>query len=200
MEKNFDGLEEMKQQINLLKKKLDNEVIVNDKLMRSVVSNKIDNLERRLGKIVFLGVFAMTLNFFNFTMIIKTSLPFVVCTEVLLAVTVVCTYLNRKLVKSANDMGCTLIDKSRKMANFKKREIRYECIALPFLLAWIVWLLHECEIAIANPIERQAMYYALLCGVVVGLCWGLWLFYKMIRGANDIIRQINDFLSDAKEP
>ncbi|MCH5311469.1 MAG: hypothetical protein J1E57_05895 [Prevotella sp.] len=199
MEKNFDELEEMKQQITLLKKKLDNETIVNDKLMRSVVSTKIGNLERQLSKIFILGVIAMVLNYFNFTMLIKTSLPFVVCTEILLASAVICTYLNRRLLKSANAMDCTLIEKSRKVADFKKREIRYECIAFPILVTWIVWLLHECNIAIANPYEKQAMFYGLLCGGVFGLCWGLWIFYKMIRSANDIIKHIEEFLQEMKE-
>ncbi|MFS6555803.1 hypothetical protein VPJ68_10105, partial [Parabacteroides distasonis] len=59
-------LDDMRRQISLLKEKLDNESIINDKLMRSVMNTKVDKVDSYLLKLLFITPLAMALMYLDF--------------------------------------------------------------------------------------------------------------------------------------
>ena len=60
-------LGEMRRQITLLKEKLDNESIINDKLMRSVMKTKVGKVDSYLLKMLFITPLVMALMAYGIT-------------------------------------------------------------------------------------------------------------------------------------
>lgn len=100
MDKNIEGFEELKSQVEILKNKLSKEEITNERLMRKTMSTRVNDVERYLYKVGIMGILAMALIAFDFLVLFPLSTLFVIATEVLLLCCLVFVYCNKKLVSS----------------------------------------------------------------------------------------------------
>lgn len=66
MDKNIEGFEELKSQVEILKNKLSKEEITNERLMRKTMSTRVNDVERYLYKVGIMGILAMALIAFDF--------------------------------------------------------------------------------------------------------------------------------------
>lgn len=186
-------LEEMRRQVGLLKATLDRESIVNDRLMRNILASKRDKIDRYLLRLMALMPFVMVLMYWDFGILFPLSVPFLVFTEVMLLVAGTFTYFNKRLLASADVAVGNLVEASKKLVRFRKREVRYVCVGIPVMVAWVAWLLayefpHCPKAAEALP----GLTWGCLVGAITGLIIGLTKFRTMIRGINDIVGQIEE--------
>lgn len=192
MDKNIEGFEELKSQVEMLKNQLSKEEIINERLMRKTMSTRVNDVERYLYKVCAMGIVAMTLVAFDFLVLFPLSIWFVIATEVLLLGCLVFVYFNKKLVSSDNIMSGNLIEESRRLVRFKKREIRYFFISVPLLIGWGTWLTLEI---LGSAAEKDEMYAFLIgagIGGAVGFIVGTRMFRKMLSNVNDVISQIEE--------
>lgn len=96
MTNDFNELGEMRRQIALLKEKLDNESIVNDKLMRNIMSTKIGNVNSYLLKLLILIPFTMALVYFDFGILFPLSTEFMIVTQIMLVGFGIYIYLSKQ--------------------------------------------------------------------------------------------------------
>lgn len=186
-------LEEMRRQVGLLKAKLEQESIVNDRLMRSILTTKRDRIDRYLLKLMVLMPFTLALMYLDFAILFPLSTPFLVFTEVMLLAAGVFTYLNKRLLASADMAGGNLVEESKKLVRFRKREIRYVCVGLPLGVAWVAWIVFY-EFPHCPRAAEMGLFLTVGCltGAVVGAIVGLRMFRTMLRGVNDIVAQIKE--------
>lgn len=197
MDKNIEGFEELKSQVEILKNKLSKEEITNERLMRKTMSTRVNDVERYLYKVGIMGILAMALIAFDFLVLFPLSTLFVIATEVLLLCCLVFVYCNKKLVSSANIMSGNLIEESRRLVRFKKREIRYFFVSVPMLILWCTWLTLEVLNGAAEKDEKYAFLVGAGVGGVIGFFVGLRMFLKMMRNVNDVISQIDELTEQA---
>lgn len=192
MTNDFNELGEMRRQIALLKEKLDNESIVNDRLMRSVMKTKVGKVDSYLLKLLFITPLAMALMYFDFAIMFPISTACLIATEIMLLGCGIFIYLNKRLLASADIASGNLVEECKKLVRFKKREIRYLYVSIPLVLAWMAWLSYELLHYGNDPTERLALVYGCVFGGIVGFCIGIYKFRSMMRNINEVVRQIEE--------
>lgn len=192
MENNREGFEDIQRQIDLLKKKLDKEKIINERLMRKAMSSRVNSVERYLRKVLSLGVVAMALMALDFIVLFPLSLPFVIATELMLLCCIMFICINKRLVSSDKIMSGNLIEASSSLARFKKREIRYICVSIPLTVLWMTWLVFEIRVYAPDEESMYSMLAGIMIGGIVGFCIGINMFRKMLRNVNDVLSQIEE--------
>ncbi|MEE1222638.1 MAG: hypothetical protein UHL07_03765 [Bacteroidaceae bacterium] len=186
-------LEEMRRQVGLLKEKLDRESLVNDKLMRNILTTKRDKIDRYLRQLMVLMPFTLALMYLDFGILFPLSTPFLVFTEVMLLAAGIFIYCNKRLLASADMAGGNLVEEAKKLVRFRKREIRYVCIGMPLAAVWVAWMLvYEFPRCPEAAEVRPFLTVGCLTGAVVGAIVGLAKFRTLLRGVNDIVRQIEE--------
>ena len=203
METKHTEFEEMRQQLDILKNKLDNQTLINDKLIRQSMLNKMSFMKKYtwVSFLVLLFIYyvyndiRITFNlswwFYGATVIFMT---FNVCLD---------AYINR-FNKEAFLNG-DLIATSLQMQRMKKLRKRSLLSGIFFMTIWISWFVIELYngSGAANGGENTSMFYGIMVGVgvglIVGVAIGIWLYLRMQRINSDIISQIDELTKDTKD-
>lgn len=192
MTNDFQELEDMRRQISLLKEKLDKESIVNDKLMRNIMSTKIGNVNSYLLKLLILIPFTMALVYFDFGILFPLSTEFVIVTQIMLVGFGTYIYLNKRLLASANIACGNLVEESKKLLRFKKREIRYIFFGMPICIAWMVWCFYELLHCGKEQDEIICVIIGASIGAIFGFGYSIRKFRMIMRNINSVVSQIED--------
>lgn len=192
MTNDFQELEDMRRQISLLKEKLDKESIVNDKLMRNIMSTKIGNVNSYLLKLLILIPFTMALVYFDFGILFPLSTEFVIVTQIMLVGFGTYIYLNKRLLASANIACGNLVEESKKLLRFKKREIRYIFFGMPTCIAWMVWCFYELLHCGKEQDEIICVIIGASIGAIFGFGYSIRKFRMIMRNINSVVSQIED--------
>lgn len=192
MTNDFQELEDMRRQTSLLKEKLDKESIVNDKLMRNIMSTKIGNVNSYLLKLLILIPFTMALVYFDFGILFPLSTEFMIVTQIMLVGFGTYIYLNKRLLASANIAGGNLVEESKKLLRFKKREIRYIFFGMPICIVWMVWCFYELLHCGKEQDEIICVIIGASIGAIFGFGYSIRKFRMIMRNINSVVSQIED--------
>ena len=180
-------LETLRSQMDLLRKKLEQESIVNEKLMRETMKSKISTINRQ-GWISIVAAICMVLWFplcFN-----TLSTAFIITTIVFTAVDAIATWIIHKQVDERQLMSEDMRTVANKMKTLKKRYQWSTVIELPLVLAWCVWFCYEVIQMTGEP--WQFMAGAVAFGALIGFFIALKMYRKVIDNCDAIIRQIEE--------
>lgn len=190
---NFDTMElqEMKEQIALLKSKLEKETIVSDTMMRHILSDKARTLKTMgLGKTLacFLAVPMMLwCNWF-----LGLSTLFTVVTTVYLSFAFIHTYITHRDINKMDLMNDDLVAVGEKVAKLKHRYSSWIIYGIPFVLCWFVWFVYELNNSGLSETNLDAAFNGMLIGGVVGGLMGVMRYRKIQRVASDVLRQVEE--------
>lgn len=196
METKHTEFEEMRQQLDILKNKLDNQTLVNDKLIRQSMLNKMSFMKKYtwVSFLVLLFIyyaynevrimFNLSWWFYGATVIFMT---FSVCLD---------AYINRfnKEAFLNGDLIATSLQMQR-MKKLRKRSLLY---GIFFMTIWVSWFVIELynDSGAANGGENTSMFYGIIVGggvgLIVGVAIGIWIYLRMQRINSDIIQQIDE--------
>ena len=203
MEIKHTEFEEMRQQLDILKNKLDNQTLVNDKLIRQSMLNKMSFMKKYtwVSFLVLLFIyygynevrilFNMSWWFYGFTVLVMT---FSVCFD---------AYINH--VNKKDFLNGDLIAASLQMQRMKKLRKKSLLYALPLMTIWISWLFIELYngSSAANGGANTSLFYGAMVGsgvgIVIGVAIGTWIYLRMQRINSDIISQIDELTKDTKD-
>lgn len=190
---NFDTMElqEMKEQIALLKSKLEKETIVSDTMMRRILSDKARTLKTMgIGKTLacFLAVPMMLwCNWF-----LGLSTLFTVVTTVYLSFAFIHTYITHRDINKMDLMNDDLVAVGEKVAKLKHRYSSWIIYGIPFVLCWFVWFVYELNNAGLPETNLDAAFNGMLIGGVIGGLMGVMRYRKIQRVASDVLRQVEE--------
>lgn len=193
--KTFDTAEllEMKEQIALLKSKLEKETIVSDTMLRRILNDKARTLKTMgLGKTLacFLAVPLMLwCNWF-----LGMSMLFTVVTIVYLSFAFIYTYITHRDINRMDLMNDDLIAVGEKVAKLKRRYSSWVLYDIPLVLCWLAWFFYE-RLSSEN---LDAALNGVLIGGTIGLIMGVMRYRKVQRVANDVLQQIKEMKEDVK--
>lgn len=193
MEKDIrmEELEGLRQQLSLLNKKLEKQSIVNEKLIRNSMKERISNINRTGIIFCVLVAIATPIIAINYARLLNFSLALNIFTCAFMAIALVYTIWSHWGLNS-NLLNGDLITASGKILRTRKHYKQWSYFSYPWLVVWLCWNGWE----IYTKIDNQEMLLGIIVGGIVGLVIGG--IYGM-RQRNKIYRNIDAMLQDIAE-
>ena len=193
MNENFE-LENMRQQLNTLKKKLDQQEIVNDRMIRHSMKKTANTISRRYYFIMAVCLLMIPYSYWAFVMLNGFSIPFWIFTCIVMLVCLGGTYYNSRNL-DLDMMTNNLVDVRRRMARAKKFDANWLLIGIPLAIVFLGWFMYE-SYQLHPDAFFNGLFWAGCIGGVIGAIWGFSLHFKTQRQYQEIIDQIEDITQE----
>lgn len=197
METQNNELEVMRQQLAILNKKLEGQEIINDRLMRQAMKNKMSWIRKYIWAEIIAVPF-LILFFLAITIVCSLSFGPTIYISVMLIASVFVDY-KINMIDSKSFLENNLTGTAMKLVRMKKRRIVSEVIQIPLILIWVVWFLYDIYKHIPSDGAFDGVNAALTGGFIGGIvgCIAaipicIYLVRKMQRTNDEIIRQIQE--------
>lgn len=184
-------LDEMRQQMNILKKKLEKQEITNDRIIRQSMKNSVSIINRRYYILIALALFMIPYGYWAFVELSGFSVAFWIGTCVLLLVCAAATFYNGKDLRDPGLMRNNLVEVRKKMARAKKFDNDWLFFSIPMIILWLVWFGWEAYKKEGQG-ELMTLLYAGIVGGIIGLIIGLRIHFKTQSNYQEIINQIEE--------
>ena len=188
METTDNTLNEMQQQMQLLKDKLSKQTIVNEQMMRNAFGKGIKDLRSNYSVKTIAAIAGMLgcPSFYN----LGCSLYFVIFGELMMLIALVATiYANRLIPRMDDD----LLTAAGNLTRFRKINAEWIKYGIPTMVVWLGWLIVELfsgEEFTAG--QAYAMIGGIAVGLPVGMCIGLRIRREIMRGVDELMAQIKE--------
>lgn len=185
--RDYQELNDMRDQLAKLKDMLNSERIVTERVMRRTMSEKANKLMRRsIFFIVIAVLFApyeiWALNyFFGFKPI------FGYAAAIFLIIAAIVEWLTCKDLRDEHFSRYTIVEIAETMIRYKRMNVQWLYFSIPFLVIWLggmgyeIWETGELSFAIGGAV-----------GLIIGLALGISSLVKAQRTANEIIAATRD--------
>lgn len=160
-------LEQMRDQIALLRRKLDKETIINERLLRRAMHDKVRGITRDNRAMIILGTLAIPYTFIAFGYL-GISLWFRIATALLLGVCIVATWWGQRGLHADELLDGDVVSVGKKVLRLKQMNDRWLWFAIPLLLAWLAWLVWEAY----QQIGGTPLFNGFVTGAIVGIFIG----------------------------
>lgn len=191
MNNNDFEFENMREQMATLKKKLEQQEIVNDHFIRQSMKKAAGNINRTYFWVIILGLVMIPYGYWAFVMLSGLSVAFWIGTSILMLICAGATYYNKRNLNDANLMANNLVDARRRIARAKKFDNDFLFFGIPAILVWLAWFFYELY-KIDNDLFNQPMSWGACVGAVIGTAIGLSIHFRNQRQYKEIIEQIDD--------
>ena len=200
MQNEFE-FDDMRQQLQVLKNKLDKQEIVNGRLMRSSMKSKMSWIRKYLIIAIFAIPFVMFC-LLPMTMAGTVSWWWYGFTFLMITADVVADWYINYIPNDAFLKG-NLVETAQRLVHMKKLRKRSLIIGFAVLVFWIGWMFFELYGSASSApsgSDTQGMSIAFMVGAgiggVIGYILGLCLYFKMQRTNDDILRQIEEITQE----
>ena len=194
MNENFE-LENMRQQMETLKKKLEQQEIVNERFIRHSMKHTANNINRRYAITMAAGLLMIPYTYWVFIKLSGFSIAFWIFTCIFMLVCVGATYYNSRNLSDANMMTNNLLDVRRRMARAKKFDANWLYFGVPGILIFIGWFMYETYQVQGGGIDNP-FFWGGCIGGIIGAIIGFMVHFKTQRQYQDIIDQIEDLTAE----
>ena len=186
-------LEQMRSQIGMLKQKLEQQTIVNDRHIRNSMKSKISDLNRTVRGTIFAGIFAVV--FAPMTFYINgCSLAFIIATAVMLAVCLGLTIVQKINLGRMMDLSQgNLVETAEKLSKVRTHYKEWYKIAIPMIIVWVGWMIYEMVnvLGVDSP-TAIGFYCGAGVGLIIGGIIGARINRKVVQQANEILAEIEE--------
>lgn len=185
-------LEEMKQQMLLLKKKLEQQKIVNEKMLRSAMKKKLYGLNRKVRVIFIVGILVAIWAPGYFTLVGFTPL-FCAATALMLLFSALKTFQYHRKLWRLNLSESNLIELAEELTLLRTRYKNWYKFAWGMLIPWIVWMGYE-----ATKIFGEELVWYIggsAIGIIIGGLIGTRMNNNIIRRTDELLEQIEEYRS-----
>ena len=194
MNENFD-LENMRQQMTTLKNKLNQQEIVNDRLIRRSMRNQVNNINRRYNIIMAIGLIMVPYGYWCFVKLCGLSLFFWIVTSIFMLICVGATFYTYRKISDPNLMNRNLVDARKKVVSAKKFEANWLFFGIPAVVLWMGWFLYEIYQLHGGAFSNGLFWGGCIGGIIGAIC-GLSINFKTQREYQDVIDQIEDLTEE----
>lgn len=192
---NNNELEIMRSQMASFKKQLEQQEIINSRIMSESMKKKFSWIKKIIiGEIILIPIF-LYLAFaakYNFNLSWWSVVTFVI----LLLCDVWCDYdINMRAIKDSDYSRDNLIDTIEKLVKMKQRRAKQTAIMLTATIVMSIWLLIEIGfhlIAINADTGMWFVFYGGGTGAFIGVAVAWWIYQKMQKTNDEMIKQIEE--------
>ena len=198
MNTNDFELEKMRQQMATLKSKLEQQEIINDRLIRDSLNTKLGKVKRQKWTKLILILFAML--YVPAILYWMLNLPAWFCIVSLLyfAFAAFYDFYYMNGINNGDLSREQMLDTSRRVARMKKMNARWLWFSIPFSIVWIAtmaYLMFTTDSLITRANLEGALYGGAI-GLIIGLAIGAYVYTRQQRQAQAIIDQIDEITKD----
>ena len=194
MNENFN-LEEMRQQMTTLKNKLNQQEIVNDRLIRRSMRNEVSNINRRYNIIMAIGIFMVPYGYWCFVKLVGLSVFFWIVTSIFILICAGATFYNSRKISDPGLMSHSLVEARKKVASAKKFESNWLLFGIPAVILWMGWFFYETY-QIQGGDFYNGFFLGGCIGGIIGAIIGIKIHLKTQRQYQDVIDQIEDLTAE----
>ena len=187
----LNELQELKKQLTLLNNKLEKQEIINDKLIRNSIRNKISNINRTGIIMTICATIATPICAFNFHYILHFSIALNIFTCVFMVIAIAYTIWSHKGLNN-NLLNGDLITASEAVLRTRKRYKQWYYFSYPWFAVWLCWLGWEMYTRIENREMLMGCIVGLFIGGLIGGAWGMRQRNKIYKNIDDILAQIEE--------
>ena len=188
-------LENMRQQMTTLKKKLDQQEIVNDHFLRRSMKKEVNNINCRYNIIMALCVLMIPYGYWCFVVLSHLSIAFWIVTSIFMLICGAATFYNSRKISDPNLMNHNLVEARKKVASAKKFEANWLLFGIPAVILWFGWFVYEIY-QIQGGDFNNGFFWGGCIGGIIGAFFGIKMHFKTQRQYQDIIDQIEDITSE----
>jgi hypothetical protein len=191
---NINELEQMREQMNIFKSRLDQQQIINEQLVRNSMGGKLSWIKSFVwGEIIIVPIFLLLFAPFHAQMGLSWWL-FAFLAIGLIADAIGDFIINR--IPKSQLLSGDLVETSQRLVKMKKQRTWWFVTGLVFVLIWFVWfcaeLIMNSKIAGGTP-GKEYLPFIVFCviGGIIGAIIAWLIFRKMQKTNNQLIEQIN---------
>ena len=192
-------LELLRQQMNVLKEKLDAQEIVNDRLVAKSMRKEMSWIKKYIYvqfalipfvALIWVGIkYILGLSWWNYSFLMLMCVVFVYIDYV----------VNVKALSNADYHKNNLIETARKLVKMKRQRTIQMIVEILLLILWLIWTFLEVNSAqsTATGIRQSLLQGGIIGGYiggVIGIIVAFVIFYKMQRTNDRMIEQIDDMM------
>ena len=193
MNNEINEILEMREQLATLKKQLDTQEIINDRLLKEAMSGKLSRIN---GQAIWIGVIClimMPLGYLNFQRI-GHSTVFCIATSALFFICFVAMFLSHYRLRKRDIYSGDLVTVYTEVARMRKIYKSWHYWSIPMLIVWFGWMEYEVYLNMAQ--EDFTLLLTISCsaifGGIIGGIIGLRIHKRTLRTAEDLLRQIEE--------
>ena len=182
-------LEEMRQQLDILKNKLDNQTIVNDRFIRKSMKANVNAINKRYLIIMIVALAMIPYGYWAFVMMNGLSIWLWIACCVLMLMVVAFNFFNGHALRDPNLMNDSLVETKRTVLKAKKRDNNWLFVGIPLVMAWASWAVYE----LSQQWDDTSLVipWCIVC-ILAGVAIGLKVHFRTQRHFDDIVEQIEE--------
>ena len=191
MDKDF---EEMRQQMNILKEKLQQQEIVNEKVFRRSTRKSLKGISRRYTFVSILCILMVPYSYWAFVKLTGMSIWLWLATCVLMLIAFVYTQYTGRFI-SSRVFEKDLVQARAKVAKAKKLDHDWLKIGIPLIVLWLAYFGYEMYKVTDG---EDSIYIVVMCVVcaLLGGAVGLKVHFKNQDNYEQVIEEIDDFTKE----
>ena len=193
----LNELNALREQINAIKDKVDQEGHLNGRLVKQAIQGKMKGMHRTIMVLAVAAMFCIPLYIWmKYEQNLSWALTIV--TIVMLVGSVISDYfINRMDVRH---MGDDMVDTARKLTQMKRNRSRATRVEIGVVALWLVWFCYEQYLGDLSVMgSHSALMVAIIMFVIIMLVSALIgypIYRKMQRATDEMIDQINELTSE----
>jgi uncharacterized membrane protein len=188
-------MNEMRQQMNILKKKLEQQEIVNEKLIRQSMRKNMRSINRRNFILTAIAILMVPYSYWVFYKMVGFSMAFWIGTSIFMLICAGANIWNNRNLNSSSLMSGDLLEASKHVAHAKKFDTQWLLFGIPAVLLWLAWFVYEVY-RVNGPDDMMPLLLGGGFGGVIGLICGFRIYYKTQQQYQEIINQIEDLTNN----
>ena len=189
-ERDYIELHELREQIGLLKEKLQRQQIISEQNIIATAQKGIGKLNKAGNIWGIFGIFAVVYCSWSFHRF-GFSDGFVIGTAIFLAICAAVTIYAHWGIRSIDVANGNLVDISQRLIRFRKIYSRYHLFSIPALFVWCYFLYYDAQ----HMLEYAEGFLIAGCvGGIIGAIIGLKAHFKVIRDTDKVLANIKDLL------
>lgn len=184
-------LDEMRQQMAILKNKLEKQTIVDDRVIRRAIKHSASSINRRYLIISIIALAMIPYGYWAFVVINGLSIPVWIASCVMMLMVVGFCFFNSRDMRDPQLAEGNLHDTMQRVAAAKRRDNNWLWLGIPMVTAWAIWVGWEMAQKMGADDWKFFMPFFIIC-LVTGIILGLTVHFKTQAHYRDILEQIED--------
>ena len=191
---NMDNMElnEMREQISLLREKLRQQEIVSESAIMAAVRKGVKTLNRRGIAMILFGLFTVPFCCGTWAML-GYSIGFVICTAFMLIFSVFGTIYAHFGLGFTNVARTNIVQVGLQTARLRKIYKSWHYFTIPVLLIWGYFYYCEITNMYGGTLMLTIMLIGSVIGGLIGGIIGLWIHFRTIHEADEVLEHIKEF-------
>ena len=184
---------EMREQLAALKKRLNTQEMVNDRLIKETISRKLSKINGQAVALCTICLVMIPLEFLNFQRM-GHSFAFCIATSALFLICFVAMLVSHYRLRKRDIYSGDLVTVYKEVSRLRKIYKSWHYWSVPMLVVWFAWFEYEIYRNFADVDMKMMLIISGsgILGLIIGGIIGLRIHKRTLRNADDLLQQIEE--------